>query len=171
MRIACFDIGKRNFAFAVLSRPCPEDGIEIECLQNTDLVRDGSSSSPDLYMTLIHHLDLFVYEWDECSVFLIEQQMSVRHQSNIMALKIAQHVYSYFLHRYGRTKRIIEYPAYHKTRYFETSKTMTKYERKKWSVEKVTELFGKEVVSSFHKKDDVCDCVLMGYTFFHRYKE
>lgn len=158
MRIACFDIGRHNFAFAVLSRA---SRIEIECLQNTDL-----GSYPDLYMTLIHHLDLFVYEWDECSVFLIEQQ----NQSNIMALKIAQHVYSYLLHRYGTTKRIIEYPAYHKTRYFEMPK-MTKYERKKWSVEKVTELFGREVLSCFAKKDDVCDCVLMGYTYFHRYKE
>jgi hypothetical protein len=165
MRIACFDIGRRNFAFAVLSYR--DQKIEIENLQNTDL---GDGSASDLYMALIHHLDLFVYEWDECSVFLIEQQMSTRHHMNIVALKIAQHVYSYFLHRYGTTKRVIEYPAYHKTRCFTTEK-MTKARRKKWSVEKVTELFGDGVIASFPKKDDVCDCVLMGFTYFHRYKE
>ena len=71
-----------------------------------------------------------------------------------MALKLGQHCYSYFTIRYGRFKKVIEFPAYYKTQILGAEKikgkkvkngnfqwkTIDKPARKKWSVSKATEI-------------------------------
>jgi hypothetical protein len=66
-----------------------------------------------------------------------------------MALKLGQHCWSYFSIHYGRSKNIIEFPAYHKTQVLgaEKDKKVTKTgkinykavdkpQRKKWCFKK-----------------------------------
>ncbi len=54
--------------------------------------------------------------FDKCDVILIEQQMSFGAKKyNTLAVKLGQHCMSYFIYKYGKTKKVIEYPAYYKT--------------------------------------------------------
>jgi len=136
-------------------------------------------------------LDQFSQEWEHTDLILIEQQFTKRHRSNIQACKLGQHVLAYFLLRFGfdskGPRKIIEFPSYHKTQSFDKSFSK-KYDRKKWSVEYVssflsshdhhprhdhenhdendddddnTNTFLSDWFSSFKKKDDVADCLLM----------
>ena len=96
-----------------------------------------------------------------------------------MALKIAQHCWSYFAFRYGRFKQIIEFPAYYKTQILGAHKLETrlkngkiKYKsidksaRKKWSVVQTIEILNdrkdSDTMSSLNsnkKKDDLADVI------------
>jgi hypothetical protein len=99
-------------------------------------------------------LDKYKEYWEKCDIFLIEEQMSFGKKLNKMAVKLAQHCYSYFTFNYGRFKTIVEFPAYHKTQVLgapkvegkpyksgkKRYKAMEKTDRKKWSVEKCIEI-------------------------------
>ena len=102
-----------------------------------------------------------------------------------MALKIGQHCYSYFAILYSRFKRIIEFPAYHKTQILGAAKikkvtkggkvsykAMDKPARKKWSVEKAMTILAERDdfktmsdLTSQRKKDDLADvlCQLQAF--------
>ena len=93
-----------------------------------------------------------------------------------MGIKVAQHCFSYFTFLYSDFKKIIEYPAYHKTQVLEAPKKMDKPSRKKWSIAKVldiqTKRKDKDFLSKFEKlkkKDDISDCVLMNLTFAYQH--
>ena len=51
--------------------------------------------------------------------------MSFGKQYNTMALKIAQHCWSYFAINYGTAKKIEEFPAYYKTQILGAAKIKT----------------------------------------------
>lgn len=101
-----------------------------------------------------------------------------KNKRNTMALKLGQHCYSYFTIKYGRFKKVIEFPAYHKTQVLGAEKirgkkfkngnyrwkTIDKPTRKKWSVAKATEILTyrgeKETIENIKtkaKKDDLAD--------------
>ena len=101
---------------------------------------------------------------------------------------MAQHCYSYFVFKYGRFKVINYFPAYHKTQVLGAKKTISKtfkngkvkykniskYQRKKWSVNKAEEILKsnepniwKEITDTIHKKDDISDCLLMIQCFVY----
>lgn len=95
-----------------------------------------------------------------------------------MAIKIAQHCQSYFIFNYFRFKNIVMFPSYHKTKVMGALKGITKPQRKKWSVEFVTELIQNfeetEEVKAFKKlkkKDDESDCLLMVYSYLIKTKK
>lgn len=157
MKIVAFDIGIKNFAFAVL---------ENDNIVSMD-VHDLYHCSQDIYQSLICYLKTYNYLWKQVDVVLIEQQLN---RMNIKATKLACHVYAYFLHCHPQ-KPIYEYPSIYKTKYTSFPlHTSTHKQRKKYAIQLVLHKYQDDPVfldwiSLFPKKDDVCDCILMCNTF------
>lgn len=189
MLIASFDIGKKNFAFCVeevspeMIRSFPEkqreDRIDrhgtILLLENVDLTTHTNTSKyldPMVFVNMNRVLDTYISLWNKCNVVLIEQQMSFGNQRNGMAVKLAQHCYSYFVFHYAQFKTIIEFPSYHKTQVMNAPKQMTKPQRKKWAVVKAVEILRDRndtehlhALQSVKKKDDMADVILQVQSF------
>jgi len=130
---------------------------KILVLKNTDLTKNLEDPKKyydsDLCHEMTELLDQYIDYWNNCSGFIIEQQMSFRGKINSMALKLGQHCFSYFAVNYKRFKTIIEFPSYHKTNVLGAErslsytkkgkkkwKTLGDKERKKWAVEKAKEI-------------------------------
>lgn len=182
MWIASFDIGIKNFAFAILnihttfqspSRADLYEHFDVIHFENLDLTTPGkknirANDMMDIFENLYDVMDGFALFWEGCEVFLIEQQMQFRHASNIKALKLSQHVLSYLLlHQRGKT--ILEYPAYHKTQVWKAPPKLKKHERKKWAIQIVQGILEQQsnhaLLEGLKKKDDVSDCILMGLAY------
>lgn len=185
MYICSIDIGKKNFAFCVEDVPDKlNDTSEylmsvfmsgtILILENVDLTRD-TSSDIDIYLNMNKLLDSYSDIMDKCQTIIIEQQMFFGKSRNTMALKLAQHCMSYFLCKYGKSKTVIDFPAYHKTQALGAPKiltpkgkykAMTKPQRKKWSVIKAKEILALRNDTSMlnklgvKKADDMTDTIL-----------
>lgn len=161
MWIASFDVGIRNFAFAVLDWKGNESNFEIIDLQNIDITVTKKIEK-DVARDIIEVLEAYQSLWDQCDYFIIEQQMQFRHATNIKALKISQFVLCYFC-IHCKDKTIVEYPAYHKTQVLGAPVGLKKYDRKKWVVEYFTRILkqrGEEyLLKDFTKRDDICDCL------------
>jgi hypothetical protein len=121
-----------------------------------------------VFVNITDLLDQYKSYWNKCSIILIEQQMSFKKGHNTMALKIAQHVFSYFTFCYSTFKEILEFPAYHKTKILGAPKKLTKPQRKKWAIEKANQIWvnrnDNEIINyvkQIKKKDDLSDCFLM----------
>ena len=198
IRIAAFDIGKKNFAFAVQEidlATITEFNVKtllkkgkIIGLENLDLTYNCKKCylDPRTFLNMAETLDKFEYLWNSCDVFLIEQQMSFGKKRNTMALKLGQHCYSYFCIKYRDTKKVIEFPAYHKTQTLEAPKKFGKIEKKykngktkmindnikKWSIRKAKEILAiredtenLDKLENMKKQDDASDCILMIQAF------
>ena len=143
--------------------------------QNCDI---SKKLDPETFHNMNDFLDKYLNLFDLCDIVIIEEQMSFGKKFNKMAYKLGQHCYSYFTFKYGRTKKIYEFPAYHKTQIlgapkipgkpYKSGKTrwkaMEKPARKKWSVAKSKEIMelrnDKEGLEEFRKtkkKDDKAD--------------
>ena len=152
---------------------------KIEIMRNLDLT-EGCDKKKYLddktYLNLIDVLDEYKNFWNKCDYILIEKQMSFRGKFNVMAMKLAQFVFSYFTIKYRDNKPIIDYPAYHKTQVLGANKSEVKQKpkRKKWAIKKSQEILdyikdtkGLEEWNKYKKKDDVSDCMLMNITYVH----
>lgn len=157
--IAAIDIGIKNFAFCIMNNE-----RQIVEWKNLDVSEGKKRLNDTILRTVIQRLDECKDVFDECSVILIEKQMQFRGKFNVMAMTLAQHCYTYFLMRYP-DKKIINYPAFHKTKTFDAPKKMTKYRRKKWAVEKARECIQDSSFLPFFteskKQDDLADTYLM----------
>lgn len=130
--------------------------------------KKGSKSlDANVFLRLTELLDNHKEYFDKCSTIIIEQQMSFGSRINTMAIKIAQHTYSYFLFRYGNTKKIVEFPSYNKTQILGAPAGLDKPKRKKWAIEKANEIWTLrgdmdviEMITKKKKKDDMSDCLL-----------
>lgn len=133
-------------------------------------------------------LDQYSLYFDKVSYIIIEMQMSFKNKYNTKALKIAQHCESYFIFKYSRFKTIIEFPAYYKTQTLgceknknikngkTTYKNIEKPERKKWCIEKGTEILKEREdfttlydIMSNSKKDDKMDTICQVQAFKYLY--
>ena len=140
-----------------------------------------------IFLNMYEVLDRYVDVWDKCSAILIEKQMSFgTGKQNTMAMKLAQHCYSYFIYRYRGTKHPVEFPAYLKTqilgapKHFGTIKkefkngktTQIQDNRKRWATRKAIDILEKrndtatlESIETKHarkqQQDDMADCLLM----------
>lgn len=167
MIVAAFDIGSKNFAFCIRER----ENDKTLLLENLDLTIDTEDFN-DILLNLIDEMDRRKEHWNRCDIFLIEKQMHFRGKYNVKALKIAQHLLTYLLMNYKKTKEIIDYPAFHKTKVLDAPKKMTKPQRKKWAVEKALELLEKtepnyyNMIKKAKKKDDLADVYLMVSALF-----
>ena len=177
MKIASIDIGKKNLAILIeefdemklktltpppVSQRRNRNGTlpnemktvinevykngKILFFNNEDLTTDTSSNimSIQLFYNFNKYLMKLKPWFDKCDVILIEKQLMV----NPMAIKLAQHVFSFFTFLYpDREKELIEYNASNKTQVLgcemnltKTKKGLERYKpidkpkRKKWSV-------------------------------------
>jgi hypothetical protein len=181
--IVSFDIGKKNFAFVVEEENDENDekNGKIILFKNLDLTIDTNKKlylDPKIFHNMYTELEKYTSFWEKCNVILIEKQMSFRGKRNTMALKLGQHCYSYFVFKYGTTKKIIEFPAYHKTQVLGAPKKQTKNQRKKWAIEKAQSILAQRgdyenLVAIFHERklDDICDCILMNIAYIMRKKK
>ena len=141
----------------------------------TDNCDKKSYLDPNTFINMVNELNKYKRYWNKCSVFIIEKQMAFRKIYNMMAIKLAQHCYSYFVMQYLRNpKTIIEYPAYHKTSILGAIKidVKTKPKRKKWAIQKAISILEYRddqqvlnMLKSTSKKDDMADCLLMTITY------
>ncbi len=155
----------------------------IILFKNLDLTANCDSKKrldSETFHNMVEVLDTYQEIWEKCSIVIIEEQMQFKTKLNMMAVKLGQHCYSYFVFRYGREKRIIEFPATNKTqilgaerRYVKTTKKGKKQfkalnprERKNWCVSLALEIMnnrGEEDVYKGilrHKKqNDICDTI------------
>jgi len=195
MRVASFDIGFRNFAFCVeefafqalslqkdivytaegtlhppsLLHPLYQQGRVVRlALEHFEL--DGSACFQPLTRLLDGYSDL----WDTVDVFLVEAQIAFGRNANVKALRISQHVLSYFSVIYGPFKTVLEFSSTYKTRLLgcPLAKRKKKRDRKLFSVNLCHEILTMkncpETLQTFlnlKKKDDVADCVLMIQAF------
>ena len=118
----------------------------------------------------------------------MSSKWSFRGKYNTLALKLGTHCASYFYFNFGRYKKIIEFPAYHKTQVLGSGrkvigkykngkikyKNMTKPQRKKWSIIKAQEIMtirgeNKSKLFLKGKKDDLADTItqLMAFIYLH----
>lgn len=174
--VVAFDIGTRNFAMAWLQLQDGAKGPVVRHMSLVDLAGAAGGRPREswaLYRELIRHLESFdTIFLGHRPVILIEQQMATKHRSNIQALRLSQHVLAFFLHRHPAL-RVIEYSPRHKTRSVSTGSDavrMSYRERKQWAVGQCTTFMQDDPVAtdwftSFPKKDDVADCILMCHTF------
>jgi hypothetical protein len=161
MIIAAFDIGVKNFAFAVLDVRTKEWG-DVLYIDVRDL-REGN-----IYKNLIEYMKTYDHFWRKVDVILIEQQLN---RMNIQATKLACHLYAYFLHQHP-SRPIFEYPSTYKTKYTDFPlQSSTHKQRKEYAIQLVLDYYSEndpvvfQWISSFKKKDDISDCILMANTF------
>lgn len=162
------------------------NNLQFDFFSNNDITgKSIKTLDADIFIKVSECLDQYDYIWKDIDTLIIEKQMSFRGVYNVNALKIAQHVFSYFLIKYNIKPQ--EYDAYHKTTLLGAPKTkqilknnkekfkaMTKPERKKWAIAKSKQILsdiGDEKLSanfnSFKKKDDISDCLLMNLTYLY----
>ncbi len=171
LRIATFDIGKKNFAFVVqefdkqqLEKAKTKEELfkigQIILFENINLTKGCKKCylDPRTFINMTDTLDERKNIWDTCSAFVIEQQMSFGKKRNTMALKLGQHCYSYFSIFYRDFKKVLEFPSYHKTQMLDAPKKfgsikktykngksrMIKDNHKKWSIRLATEILEKK---------------------------
>ncbi len=123
-------------------------------------------------------LDEYTSFWGKCAAFVIEQQMSFAGRQNYgfrkkvlkintKAIKVGQHVFSYFSILYGGIKPVFEFPSYHKTQVLGAPKKMTDPQRKKWAVDAAKSILCEREdfatvaqIDNYVKRDDVCDTIV-----------
>ena len=143
----------------------------------------------NLCYNMVDILDKYEEYWDNVDIIIVERQMSFRKKINTMALKLGQHCESYFINKYGRYKKIIEFEAYHKTQILGAEKILTTtktgkksyknigdYARKKWAIEEAFSVLSirddYETMSEIgvvKKKDDLCDTIIQLQAFKYLY--
>lgn len=151
-----------------------KNNFEIVHHHNIDISDPNNTTnqlSSQIFLNICQVLDTYSSLWEHVQYFIIEQQMQFKNNNNIKALKIAQHIYSYFLIHYPQ-KHIQEYCAYYKTRVLGAPLRLKKHERKKWAIVKTHEILQlknqSQLLDDYKKKDDVSDCVLMAITFYYQ---
>lgn len=201
MRVISFDIGVKNFAWCVTEfkdSPASDeifsrqmagrdtinwwsaaswsdwwdmvysDVMCIKSLSNIDLT---SKKNTDVYRTLHSVLQSNIEMFRTIDTILVEQQMSARHNTNVQALKISQHVLAFFYIHFPE-KEILEFQSFYKTMVFGCFENK-KNDRKKFAVTKASEICTTDPVAldmfgSFTKKDDISDCLLMCVAFYFK---
>ena len=162
-------------------------------LQNVDLTKGADKTKYfdfELCYNMVDTLNKYSDYWDSVDFIIVEQQMSFGKKINTMALKLAQHCESYFINKYGRCdKKIIEFPAYHKTQILgsekiikvtKTGKTSYKNidsrERKKWAIEQALLVLSSrgdietiDIIEKSKKKDDLSDVIIQLQAFKYLY--
>lgn len=135
-------------------------------------------------------LNKYAPYFDNVSYFVVEQQMAFKKKCNTMALKLGQHCMSYFIIKYGREKKVFEFPAYNKTQILGCEKVEGKIgkigkikyinigdkARKKWCETESICIYNEREdyetineINSVLKKNDICDntCQMQAFKILH----
>lgn len=142
--------------------------ITLQLCEKVPKTKKSAYIDPQWFINLTNILDSYLNYWQNCTTFVIEQQMSFGKKHNTLALKLGQHCFSYFLFHFANFKITLEFPSYNKTRIHGASKKLTKYQRKQWAVQKAMNmLISKEdkitlkFFTELKKKDDTADAIVM----------
>jgi C-terminal processing protease CtpA/Prc len=177
--------------FSKLLREIYSNGKKV-LLKNVDITGDTDKKKyfdSDLCHNLTEMLDKYTEYWEKVDYIVIEQQMSFGVKTNTMALKLGQHCASYFMIRYGRTKKLIEFPSYHKTQIMgsekiekvtkagkKSYKNIDKPARKKWAIETAYGILTErddfdtiDEITVCKKKDDLSDVIVQTQAFKYLY--
>ncbi len=151
---------------------------------------DAKSRGVDMKtrLNIVQHLEAYKYLYDTCDVFIVEQQFTSTFtpkgrrnptmQSNIDAIKIGEIVMTWLMTHY-RDKTIEHYGSQFKTQTLGAPNSLTKPQRKKWSVEKAREIFelreDTEALTQMtaskkggQKQDDVADACIQCQSYKFR---
>lgn len=121
---------------------------------------------PQTFISLSQYLQRLKPMWDGTHAVVIEQQRP----QNPTAIKLAQHVYSFFILHYGTCKYVEEFPASYKTKMLGAPRNTKNI--KKWCIERAREILidredtdGLAEYSMYEKKDDMADtlCQLQAF--------
>jgi len=157
-------------------------------LKNVDITEGTNKDKyfdSDLCHNLTEMLDEYKEYWEKVDYIVVEQQMSFGLKLNTMALKLGQHCESYFMIRYGRSKKVIEFPSYHKTQVMgsqkiekvtkagkKSYKNIDKPARKKWAIETAYGILTErddfetiDEITASKKKDDLSDVIVQAQAF------
>lgn len=163
MRIASFDIGKKNLALYVedfdpselkqiervliknrfdskrtpkkefremldklylTGRCCFLDVFDVSCGSK------GHYIPPETYHQIISILEDHSRIFDDCEIIIFEEQLA---KKNVMATKIAQHIYTWFMVKYGPFRVISPFPASSRNRTLGCQKKLSDRKRKTWA--------------------------------------
>lgn len=151
--------------------------------KNSDITQNCNAKmklDPETFHNMDDLLTSYLPYFDHCSYVIIERQMMFGRLTNPMAVKLAQHCYSFFVYTYGRAMKVIEYDAFQKTQILgskmlevKNKKGVIKYKaidkpsRKKWSIAKCEEILTMRndvaTLTLFKtknvKKDDIADTI------------
>ena len=184
MKIVSIDIGLKNFAIVM------EENSKILFMESFDLtsIPMNEHTYEEKYHTIYAMnaiLENIKDKWIDSDFILIEQQGvfgNIAREYNLQTIKLQYQCIQYFIYmKYTQqaTYTLDCVPSRLKTTIFkmDNSKKNTKYNRKQWSIEKVTDLLKDDVVilnkiKSMKKKDDVCDAYLQlqAYKIQHELK-
>lgn len=176
------------------------DSNKVVMVKNHDITYGATKSTileEKIFLNMYDVLDKYTSIWDKCDAILIEKQMSFgTGKQNTMAMKLAQHCYSYFIYRYRGKKHPVEFPAYLKTQLLGAPKNFgtfkktykngksvdVKDNRKRWAARKAIEILQSrndtdtiQMIETKHdikqQQDDMSDCLLMceAYCLAHYY--
>lgn len=155
------DVGKVNLGVYIEEFTGVDDGRCV-LLERVDLTEGkGERVGPALLTRLFAYLDSIKDLLTNCDFFVIEKQL----KANPEAQFVDHAIQSYLTIYYGQFKQLVSFASKNKTKLFDDTK-MTKYQRKKWAIEKAYHVLTvrKDVVAlayldSLSKKDDVSDAM------------
>lgn len=152
--------------------------------------KDSNDLDINTRLNMFILLQEYEYVWDTCDTIVIEQQYfnisggrrTKGSGANVDAIKLGECCMNWFLMTYGRMKDIYYFGAMYKTQMLGAPDKLTKPQRKKWAIEKGTEILelrgdneGIELIDNFknskgkkQKQDDIYDCIIM--TQAYKYK-
>jgi Poxvirus A22 protein len=159
-RACSIDVGKVNLGIYVEEFSRADNGQAIY-LQRVDLTLCKKERVTVTFLKrMFDFLDSIKTHLEKCDYFVIEKQM----RTNPEAQFVDHALQSYFLIHY-KDKQVVSFSSKNKTHLFDDTK-MTKYQRKKWAVEKAIKMFTDrgdterlDYIKSLKKKDDASDAV------------
>lgn len=158
---ACsIDVGKVNLGVYVEEFSSVDQGQAVY-LQRVDLTLCKKERVTVTFLKrMFDYLDSIRPYLEGCDYFVIEKQM----RTNPEAQFVDHALQSYFILNF-KEKQVISFSSKNKTHLFDDTK-MTKYQRKKWAVEKAIKMFTERgdterlaYINTLKKKDDVSDAV------------
>lgn len=128
-------------------------------------------------LNLLAYLEKHRYLWDICDIIVIEQQYfstftpkgrrGKTTEANVKAIKVGEGVIMWFLTQYPM-KDVCCFGSQFKTQLLGSPNSLTKYQRKKWAIEKAKSILNDrgdtEILETFksrkQKLDDVSDALI-----------
>lgn len=172
--ITAMDMGTKNFSFCIEERLFADDRKEVSHPILHDFIRydlmenKKTKTLIQIHTSLIALLDKYESWWKKMNVVLIEKQLS----RNPRAIRLEQTCQVYFLLKYPHIK-VIPYSSRRKTNLLDAPEDMTKYQRKKWAIQKAHQILlnrgdhkAIQEIKKYKKLDDISDCLLMIETYF-----
>jgi hypothetical protein len=161
---------------------------KVVLYKNSDITQDCDPKAkldPKTFYNMNDLLTDHIEYFRNCSIILIEKQMMFGKLTNPMAVKLAQHCYSFFTICLSPNIKIIEYDAFNKTQVLgckmdsvlskkgvEKFKAVDKPTRKKWAVSKCIDILTLRndietltFIKTQKKKDDLADVLVQLQAF------